>query len=127
MASKGEPRRRWSIPANRPWAIGSGGSAAEIGLPDVGLADRHATVRWTGSAVEVRALDIARTSACCGKPGRRHARVPVGGQFSVGAHTFVVSGPAEISLLPEPSAPPLIRRHQLRDPPAAHTGGRRFH
>ena len=34
-----------------------------------------------------------------------HGRVPVGEQFSVGAHTFVVSGPAEISLLAEPSAP----------------------
>ena len=116
MASKGVPRRRWSIPADRPWAIGSGGSAAEIGLPDVGLADRHATVRWTGSAVEVRALTSHERPVVDGRPVV-HARRQVGQRFSIADNVFEVSGPAQIALVPRritaaaaPVATPASRR-----------------
>ncbi|WP_433191719.1 ATP-binding cassette domain-containing protein [Nocardia sp. CA-107356] len=89
----------WSVPSDRPLAIGREGGAAEIALPGLDLAHRHATVRWTGRAIEVRGLATNARPFVDGKPVL-HARLRVGEQFMVAHHTFEVSGPAQLSLVP---------------------------
>ncbi|MFX0578042.1 ATP-binding cassette domain-containing protein [Nocardia nepalensis] len=89
----------WSVPTDRPLVIGRDGGAAEIALPGLDLAHRHATVRWTGRAMEVRGLATNAHPFVDGKPVL-HARLRVGEQFMLAHHTFEVSGPAQLSLVP---------------------------
>ena len=89
--------RRWTIPADHQWVIGREGGAANIGLQGTQL-DKHATVRWTGRAVEIRAAGTQDRPVVDGQPVV-HARVPVGGAFAIANQTFRVVGPAEIELI----------------------------
>ncbi|WP_169811258.1 ATP-binding cassette domain-containing protein [Nocardia anaemiae] len=89
----------WSVPSDRPLAIGRAGGDAEIALPGLDLAHRHATVRWTGRAVELRGLATNARPFVDGKPVL-HARLRVGEQFMLAHHTFEVSGPAQLTLVP---------------------------
>ncbi|WP_433761838.1 ATP-binding cassette domain-containing protein [Nocardia sp. CA-135398] len=89
----------WSVPSDRPLAIGREGGDAEIALPGLDLAHRHATVRWTGRAVELRGLATNARPFVDGKPVL-HARLRVGEQFMLAHHTFEVSGPAQLTLVP---------------------------
>src|SRR5690349_23904659 len=58
-------------------------STAEIALPGLDLAYRHATVSWTGSDVEIHSTAPQARPCVSGQPALR-ARIPVGGQFMVG-------------------------------------------
>ena len=98
MPGTGGQRHQWSIPTDQPWAIGRENSTAEIGLPDTRLADRHATVRWTGQAVEIRALGTHEPPRVHDRP-IRHARRRIGQRFSIADNVFEVSGPAQIALV----------------------------
>ncbi|WP_063045657.1 ATP-binding cassette domain-containing protein [Nocardia pseudovaccinii] len=89
----------WSVPSDRVLAIGREGGDAEIALPGLDLAHRHATVRWTGRAVELRGLATNARPFVDGKPVL-HARLRVGEQFMVAHHIFEVSGPAQLTLVP---------------------------
>jgi ABC-type multidrug transport system ATPase subunit len=60
------------------------------------------SVKWTGRAVEVKALDDTRRPLVAGQPVV-HARVKVGGEFVVGGLRFVVPAEAELAF-PAPSA-----------------------
>jgi ABC-type multidrug transport system ATPase subunit len=104
--SEGQPeppragtRGRWQLSTNDRLTIGREGGPAEIALSGVDLAQRHATVSWTGRAMEVRSLTAQARPFVNGQPVL-HARVPVGGQFMVGNHTLVISGPGELLLVP---------------------------
>ncbi|MFE9319582.1 ATP-binding cassette domain-containing protein [Nocardia sp. NPDC052278] len=89
----------WSVPSDRVLAIGREGGDAEIALPGLDLAHRHATVRWTGRAVELRGLATNARPFVDGKPVL-HARLRVGEQFMLAHHIFEVSGPAQLTLVP---------------------------
>jgi len=95
--------RRWTIPADHQWVIGREGGAANIGLQGTQL-DEHATVRWTGRAVEIRAAGAQDRPVVDGQPVV-HARVPVGGEFIIANQTFQVVGPGEIELITTPHTP----------------------
>jgi ABC-type multidrug transport system ATPase subunit len=90
---------KWQIPSDKSLTIGREGGPAEIGLSGLDLAQRHATVAWTGNAVEIRSLRAQARPFVNGRPVVR-ASVAVGGQFMVGNHTLVVSAPAELTLVP---------------------------
>ncbi|MEV6341533.1 ATP-binding cassette domain-containing protein [Nocardia vinacea] len=96
--SPGRPES-WSVPSDRVLAIGREGGDAEIALPGLDLAHRHATVRWTGRAVELRGLATNARPFVDGKPVL-HARLRVGEQFMLAHHIFEVSGPAQLTLVP---------------------------
>ncbi|MBV8180855.1 MAG: ATP-binding cassette domain-containing protein [Mycobacterium sp.] len=93
------PTSKWQIPPNARLTIGRQGGPAEIALSGLDLAQRHATVAWTGNAVEVRSLTAQTRPFVNGHPVLR-ASVAVGGQFMVGNHTLMVSSPAELTLVP---------------------------
>lgn len=103
------PTSKWQIPPNARLTIGRQGGPAEITLSGLDLAQRHATVAWTGNAVEVRSLTAHARPFVNGHPVLR-ASVDVGGQFMVGNHTLMVSSPAELTLVPTSAAErPLLR------------------
>ncbi|WP_433734387.1 ATP-binding cassette domain-containing protein [Nocardia sp. CA-129566] len=93
------PPGTWSVPSDSPLVIGREGGTAEMALSGLDLAHRHATVRWTGRAVEVRGLATNARPFVDGKPVL-HARLRVGEQFMLAHHTFEVSGPAQLRLVP---------------------------
>ena len=90
---------RWTIPTNQSVTIGREGGPAEIALSGLDLTHRHATVSWTGRAIEIRSTAPQARPFVNGQPVL-HARIPVGGQFMIGSHTLVVSAPGEIALVP---------------------------
>src|SRR5271167_1296973 len=104
-ASDASQPRCWRLPPDRSWVIGREGASAEIAIADPNLADRHATVRWKGRTVELRATGTDNRPIVDGE-AVLHARVPIGGSFTVGNHTFQVSAPEEISLIETTIAPP---------------------
>jgi ABC transport system ATP-binding/permease protein len=89
----------WDLPLDTRLTMGREGGPAEIPLRGVDLAQRHATVSWNGRSVDLRSLTSQARPFVKGQPVL-HARIAVGDQFMVGNHTFVVSAPAELTLVP---------------------------
>ena len=48
---------RWTIPANQTLVVGRDGGPADIGIAGPRIADEQASLRWTGSRVEIRAIN----------------------------------------------------------------------
>lgn len=107
-AADGSPR--WNIPSGAVLTIGRAGGPADIALSGLELTHRHATVSWTGSAVELRSTSTQARPFVNGQPVL-HGRLPVGGRFMIGNHTLAVTAPAEITLLAAPviSTEPILR------------------
>ncbi|WP_172800700.1 ATP-binding cassette domain-containing protein [Mycobacterium sp. IS-1496] len=93
------PLNVWQLPPNTRLTIGREGGPAEIQLRGLDLAQQHATVAWTGRAVEIRSLSSQARPFVNGQPVL-HARIPVGAQFMLGNHTLSVTAPAQIALVP---------------------------
>lgn len=106
--------RKWTIPTDRALTVGGPGSSTDIELP--ALIGPQLSLRWTGRAVEIRALNADQRPVVDGTPVLL-ARVRVNSEFVIGPYTFTVSNTAEVMLRGRPDPVPKIAQ------PATPTSG----
>jgi ABC-type multidrug transport system ATPase subunit len=92
----------WPV-GEEPLTIGRSGGPAAIQLDGLDVALDQASVRWTGRLLEVRSRATGARPFVNGQ-AMLHARIPVGGEFMIGNHNFLVRAPGVLELRRRPQA-----------------------